>query len=203
FEFIRPSKDAIRELPIYNGLDLAAITVVTNDAELSHAVGVLANNLHMGFDTESKPTFEKGEVSDGPHVIQIAVRAHAFLFTAHYMPGVDLALSILKDESIKKYGFGLRGDKGLFRKKYGIEAVEMVDLAKVLKQAGELKNEVGARAAVAMMFQQRLTKSVQRSNWSTYPLSNKQIKYAANDAFAAYCVADKLMSLGIEVSLLD
>ncbi|NRB42203.1 MAG: 3'-5' exonuclease domain-containing protein 2 [Pseudomonadales bacterium] len=197
FNFVRPSKDDIRELPVFSGLDLAAITVVSNDAELEKAVELLGGNKHVGFDTESKPTFQKGETSDGPHVIQIAVSDHAFLFTAHYMPGVELALGILKDCSIKKYGFGLKGDKGLFRKKYDIEAVEMIDLARVLKQAGELKNDVGARAAVAMLFQQRLTKSAQRSNWSKYPLTNQQIKYAANDAYAGFCIADVLQDLEI------
>lgn len=197
FEFERPSKEAIRELPLFSGLDLAAITVVANEDDLEKAACILADKKHVGFDTESKPTFKKGEVSQGPHVIQIAVSGQAFLFTAHFMPGVELALGILKNEAVKKYGFGLKGDKGLFRKKYGIEAVAMIDLARVLKQACELKNDVGARAAVAMLFQQRLTKSAQRSNWSHYPLSSKQIKYAANDAYAGFCVAEKLQGLGI------
>ena len=197
FDFVRPSKDDIRELPSFDGLDLEAITVVTNEAELAMAAESLRVNKHVGFDTESKPTFAKGEKSQGPHVIQIAVADHAWLFTAHFMPGVELALSVLQDASVKKYGFGLIGDNKLFRKKYGIEAVEMVDLAKVLKQAAGIKNDVGARAAVAMLFQQRLTKSAQRSNWSKYPLTNQQIRYAANDAYAGFCVAQKLMALGV------
>lgn len=190
---VRPSKEDIRELPIFDGLSLSSITVVSNDSELDKARCVLNNKKHIGFDTESKPTFKKGEVSDGPHVIQIAVDNEAFLFTAHFMPGVEFALALLEDESVSKYGFGLKGDKGLFRKKYRIEAENMIDLAKVLKQAGELKNEVGARAAVAMLFQQRLTKSAQRSNWSNYPLTQAQIKYAANDAYAGFRVAKWLM----------
>lgn len=195
--FIRPSKEEIREMPIFSGLDLESITVVSNKTELEKARDTLSNKKHIGFDTESKPTFQKGEVSDGPHVIQIGVSEHAFLFTAHFMPGIELALEMLQDEGVKKYGFGLKGDKGLFRKKYGIEAVGMIDLANVLKQAGRLKNDVGARAAVAMLFKQRLTKSVQRSNWSKYPLSHGQIKYAANDAYAGFCVADVLLRQGI------
>lgn len=194
--FIRPSKEEIREMPEFNGLDLEAITVVSNDSELENARNLLSDHKHIGFDTESKPTFKKGEKSDGPHVIQIAVHNHAFLFTANFMPGVELALNILQDDGVKKYGFGLKGDRGLFRKKYGIEAVGMIDLARVLKQAGQLKNDVGARAAVAMLFQQRLTKSAQRSNWSNSPLTKKQIKYAANDAFAGFRVADELRAQG-------
>lgn len=196
-EWLRPSKDDIREMPVFSGLDLTSITVVSNAAELEEAEAILADVKLVGFDTESKPTFNKGEKSAGPHVIQIAVHQHAFLFTAHFMPGVDLALAVLQDESITKVGFGLKGDKGLFRKKYGIEAVAMIDLAKVLRQVAALKNDLGARAAVAMLFQQRLTKSAQRSNWSKYPLTNQQIRYAANDAYAGFCVADKLLALGL------
>jgi RNA polymerase sigma factor for flagellar operon FliA len=33
----------------------------------------------LGFDTESKPTFRKGEESDGPHLIQLADSQCAWL----------------------------------------------------------------------------------------------------------------------------
>ena len=199
FEFIRPSKAAIRELPIFKGLSLTAITLVSNDAELAQARLTLEECDHIGFDTESKPTFKKGEVSDGPHVIQLASSDHAFLFTAHFLPGIELALSILVNSRIKKYGFGLGDDRRLFLKKYGVTLSSLVDLAKVLKHAGDLKQDVGARAGVAMLFQQRLSKSVQRSNWSQYPLSDRQVKYAANDAYAGICIANQLMALGVSI----
>ncbi|CAA0096738.1 Ribonuclease D [BD1-7 clade bacterium] len=193
----RPSKETIASMPIFDGLSLAAITVVDNEDALQRARSMLNGKAFIGFDTESKPTFNKGETSNGPHVIQLAVGDHAFLFTPHFMPGVDFALEVLCDESVLKVGFGLKGDRGLFRKKYAVEAAAMVDLARVLKQVGELKNEVGARAAVAMLFQQRLIKSSQRSNWSKFPLTDRQIVYAGNDAYAGWLVAESLQAAGV------
>ncbi len=194
---VRPSKDTIRDLPIFEGLNVSAITLVANSAQLAVAEKVLSAATELGFDTESKPTFKKGETSNGPHVIQMAVADHAFLFTAHFMPGVECALRLLQREDVIKYGFGLAGDARLFRQKYSIEAKSLVDLARCLKKKAALKNDMGARAAVAMLFQQRLTKSAQRSNWSAYPLSSKQIKYAANDAYAGFLVAQKMRHLGL------
>ena len=46
-----------------------------------------------------------------------------------------------------------------------------------------------------MFFQQRLSKGAQTSNWAKFPLQEHQIKYAADDAYAALCVAKKLEEL--------
>jgi ribonuclease D len=51
-----------------------------------------------------------------------------------------------------------------------------------------VKQKVGARVAVAMLFGQRLTKSAQTSNWAAFPLQDYQLLYAANDAYSALCV---------------
>ena len=36
-----------------------------------------------GFDTESKPTFKVGEVSDGPHILQLATAERAWVIQLH------------------------------------------------------------------------------------------------------------------------
>jgi ribonuclease D len=41
----------------------------------------------LGFDTEAKPTFAKGEVSTGPHLIQLATEHRVWLFQVPRLPG--------------------------------------------------------------------------------------------------------------------
>jgi ribonuclease D len=49
------------------------------------------------------------------------------------------------------------------------------------------RNAVGAKSAVAMFFNRKLIKSkaVTTSNWAARDLTERQLLYAANDAYAA------------------
>ena len=75
-----PSKEQIQQLPIFQNLPLQQIQVI-HSLQQCHAI---EQELKMctlfGFDSESKPTFNKGEVSTGPHLIQLASRDKAYLF---------------------------------------------------------------------------------------------------------------------------
>ena len=65
-----PDKDAIELLPPFPGLDLDRIHRVATPQEAAAALRSLEGAAVLGFDTESKPTFNRGEVSDGPHLVQ-------------------------------------------------------------------------------------------------------------------------------------
>jgi RNA polymerase sigma factor for flagellar operon FliA len=139
----------------------------------------------VGFDTESKPTFVKGEVSDGPHLVQLATDTKAYLFPVIDKPALVLLREIMESDRVLKVGFGLRDDLRRLRAKLGIESENILDLARALRQ--ENRHDVGAKAAVARFFGQRLQKSKRTSttNWANPRLTEKQMLYAANDAQVA------------------
>ncbi|MEH6450623.1 MAG: 3'-5' exonuclease [Oleispira sp.] len=184
----RPTKDQIRELPLYIGLDLLDIQIVENEEDAVDALKSLENEVCLGFDTESKPIFRKGEVSPGPTLIQLATESKAFLFPTRFPFAVSSAGKILSNKYIKKVGFGLSGDNKELRTKLNIDIVNTEDLSVKLKNLAGEKNSIGARAAVAMVLKARLGKGAQKSNWGAYPLKNNQIIYAANDAHSAICI---------------
>jgi ribonuclease D len=188
----RPTKDQIRELPLYIGLDLLDIKVVENELDATNALQALENEACLGFDTESKPIFRKGEVSPGPTLIQLATESKAFLFPTRFPFAVSSAGKILSNPNIKKVGFGLSGDNKELRTKLNINIVNTEDLSVKLKRLAGEKNTIGARAAVAMVLKARLGKGAQKSNWAAYPLKNNQIIYAANDAHSAICIERSL-----------
>ncbi|EXJ11277.1 3'-5' exonuclease [Nitrincola nitratireducens] len=181
----RPTKEQIRDLPIYDGLGQDNIIVVANKIDAERAVAELKKHACVGFDTESKPCFKKGEVSDGPHLIQLATETTAYLFPTKFHENITVLEGVLSDPEIKKVGFGLKEDKKLLFRKYGITLINSEELSSKVMRYVNVKQHVGARVAVAMLFNQRLTKSAQKSNWAIYPLNEHQIKYAANDAHSA------------------
>jgi ribonuclease D len=193
----RLSKEAVRELPLFSGIEKSNISVVSNEVSLKEAKDVLAGVDRLGFDTESKPTFVKGEISQGPHLIQFSTMNHAYLIPTYFKPGLDFAIQILNCSNIEKVGFGLKDDKSLFRKKYDVELRNTFDLAQHLIPISQQKQPVGAKAAVAMILGARLSKSAQQSNWSNKQLTDQQIKYAANDAYSALCIRMKLKKEGL------
>jgi len=171
------------DLPLYPGIALADIVLVDSAAVVAVAVAELLAADAVGFDTESKPTFAKGEVSTGPHLVQLATDRKAYLFPVDRLPGLDGLKAVLVSTSVCKVGFGLDSDVARLKSKFGIEMHNVVDLAVTLRVAGE-KNTVGARVAVTRHFGQRLQKSrrVSTSNWALPQLSESQMRYAADDA---------------------
>ncbi|MDN3474773.1 3'-5' exonuclease [Pseudoalteromonas sp. APC 3355] len=184
----RLTKEQIQFLPMYDGLSLDNIIVVTQASEAISAIVELKKHVILGFDTESKPCFKKGEISDGPHLIQLSTKTKAFLFPTKFFENFTEIEDILSDPTIKKVGFGLKEDKKLIFRKFGIKLENTVELSSKVMHFAQVTQRVGARAAVAMFFNQRLSKGAQRSNWSVFPLKDHQKVYAANDAHSALLI---------------
>ena len=188
----RPTKEQIRELPLYVGLERINIKIIENEGDAAEALDELSDEVCLGFDTESKPIFSKGEVSPGPTLIQLATESRAYLFPTRFYSAVSSARTILSNQNIKKVGFGIHGDIKELRTKLDIDIVNTQNLSIELKKLFGVKNPIGARTAVAMVLKQRLGKGAQTSNWGAYPLKQNQIQYAANDAHSAICIVKSL-----------
>jgi RNA polymerase sigma factor for flagellar operon FliA len=175
-------------LPPYDGIQLADVRVVKSASDAAEALAALTSADVVGFDTESKPTFQKGEASTGPHLVQLATEDRAWLFQTGQvvpLPVLEVLRAVLEAETNLKVGFGLADDLRRLRSKLGLEPRNVLDLATALRR-GE-RNTIGARTAVARYFGQRLQKSkrITTTNWALPRLTEKQILYAADDAHVA------------------
>ena len=172
-------------LPLYPGIQRANVHLVRSSADARIARVALLSTDVIGFDTESKPTFTKGEVSTGPHLIQLATDDNAYLFPITALQALDELRAILEAPQVLKVGFGLRDDLRRLQSRLEISSTNILDLAVALRQ--EKRADVGAKAAVALFFGQRLQKSrkISTTNWANPVLTEKQILYAANDAHVA------------------
>ena len=190
---------AAAELPDYAGIALADIVLVTSARLAAEALAALMAAPVVGFDTESKPTFLKGEVSTGPHLIQLATATRAYLFPLAQWPSTRELKTILESTHLLKVGFGLGNDRSALQSRLGIDLANVLDLGEVLRGQGH-RGTVGAKVAVAHFFGQRLqkSKSVGTSNWATPRLAERQLLYAANDAQVALRVYQEWLRRGKE-----
>ena len=181
-----PDKDSIALLPPFERLGLDRITLVCTAAQARQAQDQLARASAWGFDTESKPTFKVGETSDGPHVLQLSTLERAWVFQLHDPDCRTVAAELLAQSGIAKAGFGLGDDRKRIVHKLGIEPQGILELNTVFHQRGYRK-DMGVKGAVAVLFNQRFIKSKKAatSNWANARLSEAQLVYAANDAYAA------------------
>jgi ribonuclease D len=184
-----PDKDAIALLPPFERLGLDRITLVSTGTQAREAKAQLLDAEAWGFDTESKPTFRVGEQSDGPHILQLSTAERAWVFQLHEGACRDVAAELLALAGIVKAGFGLGDDRKRIIQKLGIEPQGILELNTVFHQRGYRK-DMGVKGAVAVLFNERFIKSKKAatSNWANARLSESQLVYAANDAYAAYRV---------------
>ena len=190
---IAPTKAEIALLEPFVGLTLERIHVPASSPEFASAAAEIKAAGIVGFDTESKPTFVTGDVSEGPHVVQFALHDKAYLFQLHRAEGLPFLLELLQSEQVIKVGFGLRSDRKHILAKLGVHFNAVVDLNTVFSMDGYHK-EMGVRGAVGLVFKQRFAKArhVTTSNWSQLRLTPQQMLYAANDAYAALKVLEAL-----------
>ena len=190
---VAPNKGEIALLEPFVGLTLERIHVPKSHKEFASATTEIKAAGIVGFDTESKPTFVTGDVSEGPHVVQFALPDKAYLFQIHQTEGHPFLIELLQSEQLIKVGFDLKSDGAHIHAKLGVNLDGVVDLNTVFSMDGYHKN-MGVRAAVALVFNQRFAKArhVTTSNWSQHQLNPKQLLYAANDAYAALKVLEAL-----------
>ena len=196
-----PSKEQIALLEPFEQLGLDRIELVSSAAHARAAAAELAAAGVLGFDTESKPTFFKDQVSEGPHILQLATRERAWIFQLHDPDCRAIAADLLALPGVIKAGFGLGDDRKRIISKLGVEAAGVLELNTVFRDRGYRK-DMGVKGAVAVLFNRRYIKSKKAatSNWANPKLTPAQLVYAANDAWAAIRVYDGLglTGLGLE-----
>jgi len=183
---VTPQIAAEIELPLYQGVAFADVVLVETPAAAAEACRALSAHAVLGFDTEAKPTFAKGEISTGPHLIQLATEDRVYLFPVRPQMDYSGLKQILESRHILKAGFGLGSDLAQLRARLGIEAQGILDLSRALP--GEKpKQTMGAKTAVARYLGRRMQKSKRTttSNWAHPRLTERQMLYAADDAHVA------------------
>ncbi len=190
---IAPTKTETALLPPFAGLPLDRIHVPKTKAECKAAAAEILAAGVAGFDTESKPTFNVGQKSTGPHVVQFALTDKAFIFQLRRDECLHVAADLIASDHVLKVGFGLRNDHGQIRNRLGVKLHHVIDLDHVFRKQG-YKGQIGVRGAIGAVLNRSFpkSKSTTTSNWAAAELTPKQLTYAANDAYAALKIKEAL-----------
>ena len=182
-------------MPPFVGLGLQSIQLLKSAAQFKAARAEIQMHRFIGFDTETKPTFQADAVRDGPHIVQIALPNKAFIVQINDATPLEFLKYIVESELVVKVGFGLKSDRAPLRRKLGLRLDSTVELTQVLRSL-RYKQALGVKAAVSVVFGQCLCKpkKITLSDWSLPLLSSKQLIYAANDAYAALRIFQELGS---------
>ncbi len=164
------------------------IIVVQSESEAKKAAAYLLDIGRedvLGFDTETRPSYKKGEI----HLIslvQICTASECFLFRTVDPKIWEYLKPILEDENILKIGLSLKDDfRGMqraTRKELSIEPKNFIDLQSYTKQFGI--RDCGLSRIYANLFRKKISKKMRLTNWEASFLNNEQKRYAALDAFA-------------------
>jgi ribonuclease D len=181
-----PDKEQIAQLEPFVRLGLDRIALVSTAGQAQSAADELAATSVWGFDTESKPTFFKDQLSEGPHVVQLATLDKAWVFQLYDPACRAIVAELLGLRGFVKAGFGLGDDRRRIVDKLGVEPAGVLELNTVFRERGYRK-DMGVKGAVAVLFNRRFIKSrkATTSNWANERLTEAQLVYAANDAYAA------------------
>jgi ribonuclease D len=184
------TRDEVNELPLdgYKG----AYTVITSTDQLEEAFAKINKHEYVGFDTETKPTFKKGQYH-AVALIQIGIPGEVFLIRINQTGLADPIISFFENDQVQKIGVALTDDIKDLQKVRDFEAAGFVDLSKEVKQVGIESN--GLRKLTAIMLGFRISKNAQVSNWEAEQLTEKQLRYAATDAWVCMEMYKKLLSV--------
>lgn len=188
----RPSSGEINAMPLrhYEG----PVEVVRTPEAWARAEADMRHDGILGFDTETRPTFRKGKLN-APSLIQIATASAVYLIQLGWLPFGEACANLLAAPDIIKTGVSIGDDMRALARLHPFTPAGLVDLGHVAR-AHRLPNQ-GLRTLAASLFGWRISKGSQCSNWSLMDLSQRQIEYAATDAWIGRCIYLRLRELGL------
>jgi ribonuclease D len=170
--------DELMRLPVvrYHG----PIRFPATGPELHRALQDIRSERVVGFDTETRPAFRKGQ-SHAPSLVQIATSHAVHLFPLARLDCSHTLAEVFGKAQIVKAGIALARDLSELQKLFPFTAANLVDLGDVAKHHGI--EQTGLRNLAGLFLGGRITKGPQTSNWARPDLSPKQRCYAATDAW--------------------
>jgi len=175
------TKEELSELPLkhFEG----TIHVIDTSKQAREAVERLSGCAVLGFDTETKPSFKKGQIHRVA-LLQLSTSDEAFLFRINHFDMPNEVLQVLADPNIVKAGAAIRDDIKALKQKRTFVPRGFVELQDQAKDLGI--NDFSLKKLAGIVLGIRISKAQQLSNWDADELNEAQILYAATDAWVSY-----------------
>lgn len=166
------------------------VSVITEASRLAKVKSEIEKHPIVGFDTETRPSFKRGQVYRVA-LLQLAVPGKVFLIRLHHTGLTEDIVSIFENPNIIKAGVAIHDDIKSLQKLTMFTPTSFVELATLARTCGLQVESVKKLAGLLMGI--RISKSAQTSNWEAPTLTEKQIDYAATDAWVCLEIYSKLL----------
>lgn len=185
------TKDEVNELPLikYEG----PIALIDKEEDYKKALSELRKATVIGFDTETRPAFKKGQSFDVA-LIQLAIPGIVFLIRLNLIGLRDGLVGIFENPDIRKVGISIRDDVIDLQKMNGFDPQNVFEINDATANIGIINQ--GVRNLSGIILESRISKSQQTSNWENPVLHPKQQVYAATDAWVCLEIYQKLLRQG-------
>ena len=186
----RYEKKEIQNLPriLFEG----RIIVIFSEAEANKAVEYLMTKKILGVDTETRPSFKKGQIHQ-VSLLQISTNDTCFLFRLNRIGLTDSLIKLLEDCNTTKVGLSLQDDWRQLNLRRNFTPGSYIELQKEVKEIGI--EDMSLQKIYANLFGQKIAKNQQLSNWEADTLSPAQQLYAATDAWACLQIHEEVTRL--------
>ena len=182
-------KQTVNQMPLvtFKG----QIHVIDAISQVKSAVTALRSASIVGFDTETRPCFRRGE-RHNVALLQLATDDHAFLFRLN-KTGIPAPLKqYLEDDNVTKVGLSTPDDFHQLTRVSDIHPAGFIELQQLVTQYQIA--DMSLQKIYAILFQQKISKGQQLSNWEATQLTDAQQRYAAIDAWACLRIYYHLQS---------
>lgn len=167
------------------------IHVVDTLEKIDAAVEALQKSDIIGFDTETRPSFKKGQCFQVA-LLQLSTRNECFLFRLNLVGLPQGVKNILEDEKILKIGVSLHDDFHNLHRIYTLDPKGFIDLQPYVKKFNIADNSLSR--IYGILFGKRISKGQRLTNWEAKSLTPSQQAYAAFDALSCIEIYDALSS---------
>jgi ribonuclease D len=185
------SKEEIMTLPVLHFQ--GKIFLIDNFKDFNRYINRLYQKSIWGFDTETKPSFRKGQSNQNKvALLQLSSANECYLFRLNKIGIPDELINFLSDDSIIKVGLSIKDDNSALGKLRSFKKQGFIDLQSIVNFYGI--EDLGLRNVAAIVLGQRISKSQQLTNWEADELTDAQKVYAATDAWACREIYLKLIN---------
>lgn len=167
------------------------IFVVDDLEKLDEAIAYLNKCEIIGIDTETRPSFKKG-IYHKVALIQLSDLNNCYLIRLNKIGFPKSLADFLENQIIMKVGLSLNDDIARLEKLIKFKPGNFVDLQSFVKNYGIVDN--GLSRIYAILFEKRIAKGQQLSNWEAQELTSSQQLYGATDAWACLKIYNYLLA---------
>ena len=188
--YSRFDKKAITELP--QVLFPGRIITIINESDADKAVDYLLTCDILGVDTETRPTFKKGQ-QHKVALLQVATHDTCFLFRLSDIGLPQSVIRLLEDKQIPKVGLSWHDDLLSLSKREKFTPGYFIDLQNLVGTLGI--KDLSLQKIYANLFHQKISKRQRLTNWEADVLNEKQKQYAATDAWTCINLYEEIVRL--------